>query len=126
MRIHEIITGWLHFIAALFVFGLVAIFWCLAAQIASLFADTFIPELFAMYGIPIAVILLAASRLEIAASIALISRNVGPHAWARPVLIWVSAVQLLIFPIGTAIAIYTIWAFQVLKPDAPALPTSGV
>ena len=126
MRTHEIIVGWLHLIAGLFVFGVVAVLWYLAAQLASMFAGSFIPGLIAMLGIPIAVVLLAASVLESAASIALIRLDAGPHAWARPVLIGVSAVQLLIFPIGTAIAIYTIWALLVLKPDLPALPTPRV
>ncbi len=126
MRTHEIIVGWLHLVAGLFVFGVVAILWYLAAQLASLFDGSFIPGLFAKFGIPIAVFLLAASGLEIASSVALIRRNAEPHAWARPVLIGVSALQLLIFPIGTAVAIYTIWALLVLKPDAPTLPTPGV
>ena len=125
MRTHEIIVGWLHLIAGLFVFVLVAFLWYLAAQIAAMFAGTFIPGLFAIVGIPIAVIFLAASAVEIASSIALIRRSVGPHAWARPVLIGVSALQLLIFPIGTAIAIYTIWALLFLKPDSADPPTSS-
>ena len=118
MRTHEVIVGWLHLIAGLFVFGAVAVLWYLAAQLASLFAGTFIPELFAMFGIPIAVILLAASGLEIAASIALIQRNVASHGWARPVLIGLSALQLFLFPIGTAVSIYTFWAllFQKTAP----------
>ena len=124
MRTHVIIVGCLHLIAGLFVFGCVAVLWYLAAQIASLFVGTFIPELIAMLGIPIAVILLAASGLEIAASVALIRPGVSPHAWARPMLIGMSALQLLIFPIGTAIAIYTFWALLLLKSDA-AVPTSS-
>ena len=126
MRIHEIVVGWLHIAAGVFVFGVVAILWYLAAQLAYLVSGTFIPVVFVIFGLPIAVILLATSGLEIASGIALIGINVGPHAWARPVLIGVSALQLLIFPTGTAIAIYTIWALLFLKPDAPALPSSTI
>ena len=126
MRTHEIIVGWLHLIAGLFVFGCVAMIWYAAAQLASWFAGTFIPGLVAAVGIPIAVTLLAASGLEMVAAVALIMRNVKPHAWARPVLIGVSALQLLIFPIGTAIAVYTFWALLSQKLDATELRTPVV
>lgn len=125
MRTHEIITGWLHLVAGLFVFGIVAVLWYLAAQIASLFAGTFIPELFTMFGIPIALILLTASGLEIAASVALIQPNPAAHGWARPALIALSALQLFIFPIGTAVSIYTFWALLFHKPE-PAKTSTNV
>ena len=124
MRTHEIIVGWLHIAAGAFVFGIVAILLYLAAQLAYFVSGTFIPHVFVIFALPIAVILLATSGVEIAAGVALIGRNAAPHGWACPVLIGVSALQLLIFPIGTAIAIYTIWALLFLKPDVPALPTS--
>ena len=115
MRTHEIIAGWLHVIAGAFVFGCVAMIWYAAAQLAFWFSATFIPGLLATVGIPIAVTLLAASGLEIVAAVGLVMRNVKQHAWARPVLIGASALQLLIFPIGTAIAVYTFWALLTQK-----------
>ena len=127
MRTHEIITGWLHLIAGLFIFGCVAMIWYAAAQLASWFSATFIPGLLATVGIPIAVTLLAASGLEIVAAVALVMRNVKQHAWARPVLIGVSALQLLLFPIGTAVAVYSLWALLSqspvsIEPGAPVVP----
>lgn len=124
MRTHEIITGWLHLIAGAFVFGCVAMIWYAAAQLASWFAATFIPGLIATVGIPIAVTLLAASGLEMVAGVVLVMRNVKQYGWARPVLIGSSALQLLMFPIGTAIAVYTFWALLTLKPVStePGLP----
>ena len=123
MRTHEIIVGWLHIAAGAFVCGIVAILWYLAAQLAYFVSGTIIPDIFVIFALPMAVILLVTSGAEIAGGVALIGRNVGPHGWARPLLIGVSALQLLIFPIGTAIAIYTIWALLFLKPAVPALPT---
>ena len=127
MRTHEIITGWLHLIAGLFIFGCVAMIWYAAAQLASWFSATFSPGLLATVGIPIAVTLLAASGLEIVAAVALVMRNVKQHAWARPVLIGVSALQLLLFPMGTAIAVYSLWALLTqspvsIEPGAPVVP----
>ena len=122
MRTHEIITGWLHLVAGLFIFGCVAMIWYAAAQLASWFSATFIPGLLATVGIPIAVTLLAASGLEIVAAVALVMRNVKQHAWARPVLIGVSALQFLLFPIGTAIAVYSLWA---LLSQSPVSTESG-
>ena len=122
MRTHEIITGWLHLIAGLFIFSCVATIWYAAAQLASWFSATFIPGLLAMVGIPIAVTLLAASGLEIVAAVVLVMHNVKQHAWARPVLIGVSALQLLLFPIGTAIAVYSLWA---LLSQSPVSTESG-
>ena len=127
MRTHEIITGWLHLIAGLFIFGCVAMIWYAAAQLASWFSATFIPGLLAMVGIPIAVILLAASGLEIVAAFSLIMGNAKQYAWARPVLIGVSALQLLLFSIGTAIAAYSLWALLTqnlvsTEPGAPVVP----
>lgn len=115
MRTHEIITGWLHLIAGLFVICCVAMIWYAAAQLASWFDATFIPGLLAAVGIPIAVTLLTASGLEIVAAVALVMRNAKPQGWARPVLIGASALQLLIFPVGTAIAVYTFWALLFSK-----------
>ena len=127
MRTHEIIIGWLHLIAGLFVFGCIATIWYAAAQLAFWFGATFIPGLLATVGIPIAVTLLAASGLEIVAAVVLVMRNVKQHAWARPVLIGVSALQLLLFPIGTAIAVYSLWALLTQNPvstesGAPVVP----
>ena len=124
MRTYEIITGWLHLIAGLFIFGCVATIWYAAAQLASWFSATFIPGLLATVGIPIAVTLLAASGLEIVAAFSLVIGKAQQYAWARPVLIGVSALQLLLFPIGTAIAVYSLWALisQNLVSTEPGAP----
>ena len=61
-----------------------------------------------MFGRPVAVALLAFATLEVAAAVALLRRR----RWARYGLYGVTAAQLVIFPIGTALALYTSWALM--------------
>ena len=61
------------------------------------------PGLEAMFGRPVAVALLAFAALEVAAAVGLLGRR----RWARFALYGVGAAQLVIFPIGTALTIYT-------------------
>lgn len=59
-----------------------------------------------MFGRLVAVALLAFAALEVAAGIGLLRR----HRWARYALCTIGGVQLAIFLIGTALAMYTLWA----------------
>ena len=66
-----------------------------------------------MFGRPVAVALLAFAALEVAAAVGLLGRR----RWARFALYGVGAAQLVIFPIGTALTINTLWAL--MFSDAP-------
>lgn len=109
----------MHLIAGLFVFGCVAMICYAAAQLASWFDATLILGLLATVGIPIAVTMLVASGLVIVAAVALVKLDANPRVWPRPVLIGASALQLLIFPSGSAIAVYTFWALLSQRPVSP-------
>ena len=61
-----------------------------------------------MFGRPVAVALLAFATLEAAAAVALLRRR----RWARFGLYGIAAAQLVIFPIGTALTIYALWALM--------------
>ena len=52
--------------------------------------------------------LLAFTTLEVAVAVALLRRR----RWTRYGLYGVAATQLVIFPIGTALTIYTLWALM--------------
>jgi hypothetical protein len=41
------------------------------------------------------------------------------RSWARPLVIFLSAINLLSFPVGTIVGIYALWAL--LKPDTRAM-----
>ena len=100
------IAAWLHIAAGVFVAGMVGALWVLATMLASTFEGSFVPELVAMFGRPVAAALIGFGVLEVAAAIALLRGR----EWARVPILMASAVQLLVFPIGTALAIYTVWA----------------
>ncbi len=100
------ITAGLHIAAGLFVAGTAGALWVCAALLAPTFEGSFVPGLVAMFGRPIAVALIGFGVLEVAAAVGVLRQS----AWARVTLLLVSAVQLLMFPIGTALALYTVWA----------------
>ena len=120
MRNHEIAVGWMHVVAGLFVLGCVSLLWVLAAQLAPSFEGTFVPELFKTFGRPIALVLLGLAGLQTLAAVALLRGM----RWPRAVLMGVSLLHLAIFPVGTALSIYTFWAL--LYKPAPALQVEAV
>jgi|GEM_PF-1566908 len=119
---HRRIASWMHIGAGAFMAALVSVLWVCAALLAPVFDGTFIPELVSAVGRPVAVVLLAFAALEVAAAAALLKRR----RWAPYALFAVGAVQLMIFPIGTALALYTLYALLAvragnvpgLRPDA--------
>jgi len=114
MNKREAVAGWLHMaIGAIFLITVIAL-WLLAAELAPLFKGSFVPDLFAMFGKPIAIAVICIAGLEVAAAIALVRR----HTWARAVLIVYSLLLLLVFPIGTAVGAFTLWAL-LSKPAGP-------
>lgn len=117
MNKREAIAGWLHMaIGAVFLITVIAL-WLLAAQLAPLFEGSFVPELFRMLGKPIAIAIIFIAGLEVAAAIALVRQ----HTWARVVLIAYSLLLLLVFPIGTAVGAFTLWAL-LSKPVPQSTP----
>ena len=100
------IAAYLHIVASLFVIGVFSMLWYAAAGLASLFEGSFVPELIAMIGKPIAIFAICFGAMEMAASIAVL-RN---QSWGRRALFIVSIAQIWIFPIGTALSIFTFWA----------------
>jgi hypothetical protein len=73
-------------------------------------------------GTVVAVFLLLISIPGLVGGIGLLKRR----WWARPLLIVIGALNLLSFPFGTAVGIYTLWAL--LKPETRELltPNPGV
>lgn len=113
LSIHRKVASWLHIAAGALTAGLISTLWICAALLAPTFDGTFIPGLVAMFGRPVAVALLAFAALEVTAAVGLLGRR----KWARFALYGVGAAQLVIFPIGTALTIYTLWALML--SDAP-------
>ena len=113
-RTHEVVVAWIHIFVALFVCSCVLIIWIGSALLAPTFEGTFIPGLVAMFGRPVAAFLLILACVEAAAATALLRG----HFWARTTLVVVSVFQLPIFPIGTAIAAYTMWVL--LRKEPPS------
>ena len=108
MSNHRKIVASLHIVASLFVLGIFSLLWYAAAGLASGFEGSFVPGLVAMFGKPIAVFAISFGLLEMTAAIGLLRHQ----SWARTTLFVVSVAQLWIFPIGTAISIYTFWALS--------------
>lgn len=106
MKNRHRIAAWLHIAAGTFVTALVAIIWICAELLTQVFDGTFIPEAWAMFGRPAAITLLAFTVMELLAGIALLRERL----WARWPLLFVSAFQVAIVPIGTLLAMYSVWA----------------
>ena len=109
MRRHEVIVAALHLLAASFVAGCVAIVWIGAAMLAPTFEGSFIPPLLAAVGRPIAIFLLVVAAADAIAAIALLFEST---TWARRVLLVISLPLLTVFPIGSALGIYSLWALR--------------
>jgi len=117
MNGHRIAIVVLHTIVGLFVFGCVATIWVAATLLAPTFEGSFVPELVAMFGKPIASVLLALAVIEVVAALAFLRSGVR---WPRYALATISVLLLFAFPIGTAIALYT---FVVLARGDGTSPT---
>ena len=115
MNTHEVVAAWLHVVAGVFVAACVSMLWLAAAMLAPYFEGSFVPGLVAMFGRPVAVVLLVFAFVELVAAVALLRGR----AWARGVLLGVSVLLVPIFPIGTAVALYSAWTFLV-RPQASA------
>ena len=111
---HRRIAAWLHIGAGAFTAAVVALLWVCAALLAPMIAGTFIPELVSAVGRPVALVLLAFAALEVAAATALLKHR----RWAPYALCAVGVVQLTIFPIGTALALYTLYAILASRLSA--------
>ena len=117
MRRHEVIVAVLHGVAALFVAGSVAVVWICAAMLAPLMAGSFIPHLIADVGRPIAIFLLAVAALDLIGACRVLAR---PASRAGRILLVVSLLLLPVFPIGTGLGIYTLWAVRwTPRPSSP-------
>ena len=121
LSIHRKIASWLHIAVGALIAALTFTLWICAALLAPVFDGSFIPGLVAMFGRPVGVALLAFATLEVAAAVALLRRR----RWARYGLNGVAAAQLVIFPIGTALALYTLWALVVTDLSDTMRPSSS-
>ena len=121
LSIHRKIASWLHIAVGALIAALISTLWICAALLAPVFEGSFIPGLVAMFGRPVAVALLAFATLEVAAAVALLRRR----RWARYGLYGVAATQLVIFPIGTALALYTSWALMATDLSDTTRPNSS-
>lgn len=109
MSRHLVFACWMHVVAGIFVVGCVALIWVAAAQLAPTFAGTFVPGLVALFGKPIAIVLIALASIEWLSAVALLFRN---RTWARFALGAISVLLLFVFPIGTTLAVYTFFALS--------------
>jgi hypothetical protein len=107
------IAAYLHIVASLFVIGIFGLLWYAAAGLASVFEGSFVPGLVAMFGKPIAIFAISFGVLEMTASIAVLRYK----SWGRYTLLVVSVAQIWIFPIGTALSIFTFWALWNAEQD---------
>jgi hypothetical protein len=98
------------------VVGCVLVLWAAAAEFAPWFQGSFVPDLFTWIGRPVAAAFLLFGVVEMAGAGALIAAR----RWARWPLGFVSLLQLWIFPIGTGVAVYTLWVLF-RRPSAIAL-----
>ena len=85
-------------------------------SLTSTFEGTFIPGLLAMFGKPLATLLLTLAAVELISAVALTRAGL----WSRYPLRFISFLLLFAFPIGTSVAIYTFWAMRGLT-NQPAL-----
>jgi len=106
MKNRHRIAAWLHIAAGTFVTALIAIIWICAELLTQMFDGTFIPGAWAMFGRPVALVLVAFTVMELLAGIALLRERL----WARWPLLFVSVFQVAIVPIGTLLAMYSFWA----------------
>ena len=104
MNGHRTAVVVLHTIASVFALGCVAVIWIAASQLSGMFEGSFIPGLVSMIGKPIAVGMITLASLELIAALALLRQR---QTWPRVVLGIISALQLFVFPIGTALGAYT-------------------
>lgn len=115
------VAALLHGAVSLFAMALVGTLWMAAASIAALVGGTFISGLLQMFGTPMALVVLAAAALQLVAALAMARGWV----WGRIVIAGYSVLLLLVFPIGTAVGGFTLWALfrprppEVFLPDAP-------
>ena len=121
LSIHRKIASWLHIAVGALIAALTSTLWICYALLAPVFDGSFIPGLVAMFGWPVAVALLAFATLEVAAAVALLRRR----RWARFALYGVGAAQLVIFPISTALTIYTLWALIATDLSDTTRPNSS-
>jgi len=96
----------LHIVAGTCTVGLISGLWVCAALLAPIFEGSFVPGLVAMFGRPVAIALIGFGVLETGTALALLRGR----SWARVMLLMVSALQLPVVPIGTALALCTAWA----------------
>lgn len=113
MTTRETVAAWLHVAVGGFVLMGVSVLWLLAALLAPYFEGTSIPAFVAMFGRPFAAALIVLACVELLAAIAVLRGRSG----ARVVLLGLSVLLLPVFPIGTAVALCSGWAF-LLKPPA--------
>ena len=118
VRKHIVAVAWLNLLAASFVVVCVSIIWVAAARLAVTFEGSFIPGLVAMFGKPIASVLIFLATLQLVCAIALLRGR----RWPRYPLVFISLLLLFVFPIGTAVGVYTLWAMSTTssenKPDS--------
>ena len=113
LRVHEIVAAWLHVAIALLVAGCVGYLWFAATELAPLVEGSFIPGLIAWIGRPVALALFAVTALQFGGAVALL-RQPGRGG---TVLIVLSLLLLVIFPIGTAVGGYSLWALLAARAE---------
>ena len=116
MNKHLLAVAWLHVTVSAFVIICVSVIWIASAGLSSTFEGTFIPGLVAMFGKPLATLLLTLAAVELISAVALTRAGL----WSRYPLRFISFLLLFAFPIGTSVAIYTFWAMRGLT-NQPAL-----
>jgi hypothetical protein len=124
MKTHIQIVAILHLaLGAMSLLGAIAIFliFGVATAVVTSQGDQQAGGVTAIVGIVIAAFLALLSLPGILGGWALYSGR----SWGRPVILVLSALHVLNFPVGTALSVYSFWAL--LKESPPSLPgTTGV
>jgi hypothetical protein len=119
-RRHVQAVALLHGAVSVMIAAAVVLLWMAAAELAPLFHGSFVPELLAWLGRPVAIACLLLAAIGLAGAIGLWRHR----RWARWPLIAVSVLLLWVFPIGTAMAVYTFWVLgrqpQMQPPESDA------
>lgn len=81
--------------------------WYAVASIGSTVRTGWVGQVVAMFGKPIALALMFIALVDLVGAVGYLRG----YSWSRWVLIGISVLELPIFPVGTAVAVYTLWTF---------------
>jgi hypothetical protein len=119
LDIHQKVSAWLHIAASIFALlaiGLISAFFGAVMYVFG--APPEVQTAFLAFGGIFAILVVATALFELFAAVACLNK------WpiGRPMVYVASALQLLNVPIGTALGVYTFWAY--LRESAPTVASA--